>query len=151
MANNGKALLSKIREDLKAGYTGLTLLGHEDDRATLVLDSAEAMARYADMLRASMTRALKRNEKLQWIAVICLLLLFSVATILTVLAHVWHWGWPASLTTVPGLGVTAYWPLKMILRVRTENLIFAMLPDLLPRLPAKDILKIFDRLLPAQK
>ena len=144
-------LLANIREDLRVGHTQLTLLGNKRDSQTLFLDSPVAMTRYADMMKANLARAMNGNRKRQWIAVLCLVLLFAISTYLTVLAQLWHLGWPATLTTVSGLGVTAYWPIRMILRVRTENLLLALLPDLLPLLSRNDLSNILDRLLTGQK
>jgi hypothetical protein len=144
---SGKALLASVRDELRVGQTQLALLGNKRDSDILILDSPEAMARYADIMRASLTQAMKRNEKFQWIGVLGLVLLFVAATFLTVVAHLWNWGWPTGLITVPGLGVSAYWPIRTILDIRKENLILAMLPDLITWLPRKDVLKILDRLL----
>ena len=95
--NSGKALLASIREDLRAGQIRLALLGNKGELHILVLDSPEAMARYADMMKASIAGAVRNNKKLQWIAVVGLALLFTVATFLSVLVHLRHWGWAASM------------------------------------------------------
>jgi hypothetical protein len=141
-----RGILHKISEELESGQARLTLLG-TSGQSMLSLDAPDAMARYAALIRPDIHQALRQNRRLEWITVSCLLLLFVITTTLSVLVQTQSWGWRTSMATVPGLGVTAYMPVRLLLRIRRENTILAILPTLVPLLSRKELLGLLNKLL----
>jgi hypothetical protein len=133
----GRKALEGVWNDLSRGYARMALLGSSSQNE-LRLDSPESLARYADMVRPNITAALKRNQSVEWLIHALLGALFATAIVLTILANVWGWGWKAAAGTIPGLGVTAAWPISTLMRLRRENLKLSLVIEFLPLLPPKD-------------
>jgi hypothetical protein len=140
--------LKVISEDLMRGSARMALLGSSSD-AELRLDSPESLARYADRMRPQIAAALKADQSTMWFIYVLLTALFAAAITLTVLANIKGWGWATSAGAIPGLGITAIWPIRTLIRLRRENLQLSLVPELLPLLPPKDSARIIKRILDA--
>ena len=140
--------LERIYSDLSKGYVETALLGSSSEDK-LQLDSSDSMARYADMLRSNIDADLRKNRTTEWFIYVFLAVLFATAITLTVLAGVQGSLWKAA-ATIPGLGVTAAWPIVKLFRLRSENLTLSLMPDLLPLLKREDAQRMAARFLKAR-
>jgi len=137
--------LERIYSDLSKGYVETALLGSSSE-SKLQLDSPDSLARYADILRPSIAADLKKSRTTEWFIYVLLAVLFATAIALTVLAGVQGSLWKAS-ATIPGLGVTAAWPIIKLIRLRSENLKLSLVPEFLPLLKREDAQRIAARFL----
>jgi len=134
-----------IYNDLSRGYADMALLG-ESSKSELRIESPESLQRYAEMMRPNIAIALNRSRSTELLIYVLLTVLFAMAIALTVFANKLQWGWIATASSIPGLGATAVWPIRTLIRLRRENLKLGILPDLLPLLQPKDGAKIIKNL-----
>ena len=144
--SRGREILEKISTDLSRGSASMALLGTQASEE-LHLDSHDGLARYADMIRPSIAAALRSNRTTEWLLYVLLVALFATATTLAILGNLQKWSWIPSATAIPGLGVTAPWPIRILMRLRQQNLKLSVVPDLLPLLQPKDAAGIVKELL----
>jgi hypothetical protein len=137
--------LERIYSDLLKGHVEMALLGSSSE-TELRLDSPDNLKRYADMLRPNIAVTLKKDRTEERLIYVLLIALFATAITLTVLACIQGSVWKAS-ATIPGLGVTAAWPINKLLRLRSENLKLRLMPELLPLLKREDAERIAARFL----
>jgi hypothetical protein len=140
-------LFQSIYSDLDRGATKLKTLGKgakEEDQ--LPLDSAESMARYAQILRPNVLAAIRANRGKGRTIIACLIALFALAGFLAFYGNVHGLAYLTAMS-IPGLGVAAWWPIAVLVRLRREDVALQLLPDLLPLLAPKDAAEVVKKML----
>lgn len=137
--------LARIAQEIESGQADMANLGGASGTSVLPLDTAPRMAQYAQILTPSVLSALHANRRLQSYVLVLLSAVFVLACALTWLAHARGWGWvPAAV--IPGLGVTAVWPIRVVLRLREQNTRLTLFPLLLPLLTPDDARRLARKL-----
>jgi hypothetical protein len=77
-----------------------------------------------------------------------LVTLFAIAAMLTIAAHFKQWNWASTAAvSVPGLGVAAVWPVRVLIRLNREELALRLFPDLLPLLSSSQAAQLAEGIL----
>jgi len=147
-------ILDKLTHDLRHQSAQLKNLGPaaestRKDGNALDLTSTSDRQRYLETVMPYIQDALRTNRQTEWLIVGLLVGLFLFAIGLIVWANVRGWGLPASASVIPGLGVTAVWPINQLLRIRQRNIALATAPIFLRDLaPDRSAAMIEEILLP---
>ena len=148
MLSSAAGVLRRIEGDLANRRVSLAPLGEPSGKAeALSLDTPKTMARYAQMMTPQIRSALANNRRLEGILIALIVLLFVIASGLTIVGNFKSWDWTRSAAVIPGLGVTSAWPIRRLAQLRRENIQLETLPVLLPVLSADAAADVVKKLL----
>jgi hypothetical protein len=143
---NVRDLFDSIRSSLENGKVPLTLLGDETT-GTLNLDEPCGLQRYAGVLRPQIQLALDGTRRERNMLAVLLVALFILAATLVVYDHLHSVDSRAIPLVVPGLGISAVWPLAKIIALNRQAFTLEVFPGMLPLLSRQQAAKLVEQFL----
>jgi len=145
MANVGD-FFESVHASLDSGRVDLAQLGG-GPTGTLNLDEPNGLQRYAGILRPQIELALKRNRRERNMLVVLLTAFLVVALALVIYDHLHGTNSTAKLLVVPGLGVAAVWPLRVLIALNRQRFALEVFPGMMPLLSRQQAAKLAQQFL----